>query len=152
LFSKVESNKPQSSRAASAEIFMICQGFKAPDVIDPRLLDPKYALEQVDDVEESAEKITSLKKLLNTKHNRDGFADDVKPHLFTECDLGDFIQSADPHSYLSSFNKFTISDTAKEMIKGLKAPLDLVSICEDLKLCGRREFSDLLKLRYTYNV
>ena len=78
LFSKVESNKPQSSRSTSAEIFMICQGYKAPDVIDPRLLDPKFALEQVDEVEESAEKITSLKKLLTVKKHRSGFADDAK--------------------------------------------------------------------------
>ena len=63
----------------------------------------------MDEVEDSAEKITSLKKLLNTKHNRDGFADDAKQSLYTECDLVDFIQSADPHSYLSSFNKVSIS-------------------------------------------
>lgn len=28
---------------------MICQGYKAPDVIDPRLLDPKFALAEVDE-------------------------------------------------------------------------------------------------------
>jgi AdoMet-dependent rRNA methyltransferase SPB1 len=47
LFSKVESNKPQSSRSTSAEMFMVCQGYKAPDFIDPKLLDPKFALEDV---------------------------------------------------------------------------------------------------------
>lgn len=93
-----------------------------------------------------------MKKLLNTKQNRDGFADDAKANLYTECDLVDFIGSADPHSYLSSFNKFTISDEAREMIKDIKVPKDLDIICEDLKLCGRKEFSDLLKVRYTYNV
>jgi len=25
-------------------------------------------------------------------------------------------------------------------------------ICEDLKICGRKEFSDLLKMRHSYNV
>jgi len=25
-------------------------------------------------------------------------------------------------------------------------------ICDDLKLCGRKEFSDLLKMRHSYNV
>jgi len=38
------------------------------------------------------------------------------------------------------------------MIKDIKAPKDLDTICQDLKVCGRREFSDLLKLRYKYNV
>lgn len=26
---------------------MVCQGYKAPDFIDPKLLDPKFALEDV---------------------------------------------------------------------------------------------------------
>lgn len=38
------------------------------------------------------------------------------------------------------------------MIKDLKPPSDLESFCEDLKCCGRRELSELLKLRYKYNV
>jgi hypothetical protein len=38
------------------------------------------------------------------------------------------------------------------LIKDLKPPKDLKFICEDLKTCGRREFSELLKLRYKFNV
>ena len=64
LFNKVESNKPQSSRNTSAEIFMVCSGYKAPDIIDPRLLDPKFALETVEEeVKDDGSKVTSLKKL-----------------------------------------------------------------------------------------
>lgn len=74
LFTKVESNKPQSSRTTSAEIFMVCQGYKAPDSIDPKLLDPKYALEEVEqDNGPNGEKISSLKKLLTPKRNRSGY-------------------------------------------------------------------------------
>ena len=62
----------------------------------------------------------------------------------------DFLQSQDPHEYLSTMNKFRLDEAAKEAIKDLKPPKELKLICDDLKVCGRREFSDLLKLRYKY--
>lgn len=37
-----------------------------------------------------------------------------------------------------------------ELIKDLKPPKELKLICDDIKLCGRKEFSDLLKLKYKY--
>lgn len=152
LFTKVESNKPQSSRGTSAEIFMVCQGFKAPDIIDPKLLDPKFALEQVEEeMPDSNDKVTSLKKLLKNKKNRSGY-DTETNILYTETDLSEFMLSSDPHEYLSSFNKFRIDKDAEEMIKDLKVPSDLKEMCEDLKVCGRREFQELLKLRYKYQV
>ena len=80
LFNKVESNKPQSSRNTSAEIFMVCSGYKAPDIIDPRLLDPKFALETVeeDTGKDEGNKVTSLKKLLTVKKkHRDGYKDGI---------------------------------------------------------------------------
>ena len=53
---------------------MVCQGYKAPDSIDPKLLDPKYALEEVDEGGDgnANDKITSLKKLVTgwKKRNR----------------------------------------------------------------------------------
>ena len=42
LFDRVRAHKPPSSRAQSAEIFVVCGGFKAPGKVDPRLLDPKH--------------------------------------------------------------------------------------------------------------
>jgi hypothetical protein len=92
-----------------------------------------------------------LKKLLTNKKNRSGYADD-KEVLYAECDFVEFLNSADPHEYLSGFNKFNFDQQAEELIKDLKPPKDLKFICEDLKTCGRREFSELLKLRYKYNV
>mmetsp|Transcript_42071 Transcript_42071/g.64498 ORF Transcript_42071/g.64498 Transcript_42071/m.64498 type:complete len:155 (+) Transcript_42071:593-1057(+) len=131
---------------------MVCTGYKAPDIIDPKLLDPKFALEQVeDDPNDANDKVTSLKKLLDQKRNRGGYADGIH-QLFAECELVDFLTSSEPHEFLSNFNRFKIDDKAKEMIKDLKAPKDLDIICEDLKVCGRREFQELLKLRYKLNI
>ena len=75
LFTKVEATKPPASRSQSAEIFVVCQGFKAPDIIDPKFLDPRFAFAEVEEEVESANKISSLKKLLETKRNRSGYGD-----------------------------------------------------------------------------
>jgi len=64
----------------------------------------------------------------------------------------EFLQATDPHEYLSGFNKFILSAEATAAIDGLKAPKDLSHMCDDLKTCGRREFSELLKLRYKYHL
>jgi len=131
---------------------MVCQGYKAPDIIDPKLLDPKHALEQVEEETNTGntDKITSLKRLLKTKVNRSGYEDGIN-QLYAECDILDYLQSTDPHEYLSGFNKFKIDATAREVLNGLKCPADLDDIVSDLKVCGRREYSELLKLRAMYN-
>lgn len=112
LFSKVESSKPSASRSQSAEIFMVCMGFKAPDFIDPKFLDPKYAFQDIDGVvgngeagEDASAKITSLKKLLDKKKvNKSGYDED-KMVLYDETTLFDFLESEDPYEYLTKFNK-----------------------------------------------
>lgn len=93
LFNKVEATKPQASRTQSAEIFVVCQGFKAPDVIDPKFLDPKYALEEVEEQEESTKQISSLKKLLENKVNRGGYDDGGRGTLYQETDFIEFLES-----------------------------------------------------------
>lgn len=115
LFNKVESSKPSASRAQSAEIFMVCLGYKAPDYIDPKFLDPKFAFEDIEGVkgsgeagEDSTQKITSLKKLLDKKRvNRNGYDDEAvaRNMLYVEADFMDFLESQDPYEYLTKFYK-----------------------------------------------
>ena len=54
LFMKVESSKPSASRSQSAEIFMVCMGYKAC-AIDERMLDPKYVFEDISGVHGNGE-------------------------------------------------------------------------------------------------
>ena len=48
LFQEVTMFKPKASRPQSAEIFYICQGYFAPQKIDPKLLDPHHIFELVE--------------------------------------------------------------------------------------------------------
>ncbi|KAL3770529.1 hypothetical protein ACHAWO_002246 [Cyclotella atomus] len=48
FFDSVQAVKPSASRSQSAEIFLVCIGYVAPDKIDPRMFDPKCVFEQVD--------------------------------------------------------------------------------------------------------
>lgn len=48
LFTKVEATKPPSSRNVSAEIFVVCTGYKAPKRIDPKLLSSTHVFKDLD--------------------------------------------------------------------------------------------------------
>lgn len=115
LFQKVESSKPSASRSQSAEIFMVCLGYKCPDFIDPKLLDPKYAFEDIEGVkgsgeagEDTTQKIQSLKKLIEKKKkNRNGYDEETNARniLYCECEFSDYLECSDPFEFLTKFYK-----------------------------------------------
>ena len=146
LFNKVEATKPLASRAQAAEIFVICQGYKNPSYIDPKLLDPKYALKQIDD--EDAMKnnaINSIKAIFERKKNRSGYNTDT---LFIVKSFKDFIECPNPFKFLFETNKIKIqTDDCQKYIKLIdekKIPKEYLLYFDDLQVLGKKEMEELV--------
>merc|ERR1712112_183653 len=92
FFRKVHATNPAASRNESAEIFVVCQDYQAPDKIDPKFLDPKHVFSQV----EVEDKKVNYKDIINpekNKKNREGYEDTAtdKGFLYKEAKASEFI-------------------------------------------------------------
>ncbi|OUM69459.1 hypothetical protein PIROE2DRAFT_38108 [Piromyces sp. E2] len=154
LFHTVEATKPPSSRNVSAEIFVVCQGFKSVK-IDPKFLDPKYVFKQLD--LNSEEKIVEKNKnsIMNDllhpekkRRQRDGYADNDYT-LYHATKVSDFIFSDDPIDILarSSALVFKDDEQSKEIYKNPLTTDDIKVNCDDLKVLSKKEYKLLLKWR-----
>ncbi|RLV82942.1 AdoMet-dependent rRNA methyltransferase SPB1 [Meyerozyma sp. JA9] len=148
LFEKVEATKPPASRNVSAEIFVVCKGFKAPKKLDPRLLDPKEVFEELADGPQNNEaKIYNPEKKVR---RRQGY-EEGDYLLYHELPILDFIKDEDPINTLATLNKLTLPDKDNhewKIVKKLKSfTPELVECFTDLKVLGKKEFKHILKFR-----
>ena len=150
LFMKVEATKPPSSRNVSAEIFVVCRGFKAPKRIDPKFLDPRSVFAELSDPTPNNEaKVFNPEK---KKRKREGYEEGDYTQ-FREAPASEFIQTTDPIAMLGSLNKLTFEqqqngDIALAALDKLPETTDEIrQCCMDLKVLGRKEFRILLRWR-----
>ena len=146
LFTKVEATKPPASRNVSAEIFVVCRGFKAPQKLDPKFLDPRSVFEELPDPTPNAEaKIFHPEK---RKRQREGYDDDAT--FYNEASAMEFVETSDPLQMLSSTSRITWTDEASKKLRFKEATTkEIVACCEDLKVLGKKDFRSLLKWRLT---
>ncbi|PFH31774.1 ribosomal RNA large subunit methyltransferase J protein [Besnoitia besnoiti] len=76
LFDRVDATKPQASRAVSAEIFLVCRGFKKPQVLDERLFEPRHVFLQAGDDGRADEEEAATRKKRAAAAGEDAEADD----------------------------------------------------------------------------
>ncbi|KAM9887959.1 hypothetical protein OXX79_013248, partial [Metschnikowia pulcherrima] len=148
LFEKVEATKPPSSRNVSAEIFVVCQNYKAPKKLDPRLLELKEVFEEV-----VSGKANNEAKVFNPeKHTRKRQGYDEGDYLlYKEMPLLDFIRDEEPINVLGTLNKLiepTSDDQEWKVIKKLRHCTSEFRECiKDLKVLGKKDFKLILKFR-----
>ncbi|KAK8067028.1 Spb1 domain-containing protein [Apiospora hydei] len=150
LFAKVEATKPPSSRNVSAEIFVVCRGFKAPKKIDPRFLDPKTVFAELATAAPNNEA-----KVFNPevkKRKREGYEEGDYTQ-FKELRASEFIQTLDPIAVLGGYNKLSFDqppngDVALAALDKMPETTEEIRICcGDLRVLGRKEFKLLLRWR-----
>lgn len=150
LFTKVEATKPPSSRNVSAEIFVVCQGYKAPKRIDPKFLDPRSVFAELSDPTPNNEA-----KVFNPeikKRKRDGYEDGNETQ-FKEVPASEFINTSDPIAILGSLNRLSFSQPANGDValaaldKMPETTQEIRDCCYDLRVLGRKEFRNLLRWR-----
>jgi AdoMet-dependent rRNA methyltransferase SPB1 len=146
LFKKVSATKPSSSRLASAEIFVVCEGFLAPKSIDPKMLDPKYAFAQL----EAPQKALSIfhPKYGKKERSRQGYAESMGMTLTRDCTARSFVDSEDPVSLLAEYNtlSFTKGDD-DDLLNHPDTSTEVKLLCKDLKILNKGDFKGLLKWR-----
>ena len=155
LFRRVDSTKPSASRNASAEIFVVCQGYKAPAKIDPRLLDQKHLFKDVSEPERAPDIFD--KKAAEAKRHRGGYEDGVTL-LYKEVPALDFVRSARPADVLGRCNRIVLEGRgcaateseqgeAQRLAEHPATTAEVRALCDDLKVCGRKDYKALLKWR-----
>ncbi|CAK9441434.1 uncharacterized protein LODBEIA_P53020 [Lodderomyces beijingensis] len=149
LFDKVEATKPPSSRNVSAEIFVVCKGFKAPKKLDPRLLDPREVFEELGNDKKSANNEEKIFNPEKKRRQRQGY-EEGDYTLFHTMPIMQFIKEENPINQLGELNKFDIDEADQEwkIVKKLNSYNDELKEClKDLKVLGRKEFKAILKFR-----
>ena len=104
FFKRVNATKPAASRNESAEIFVVCLGYKAPDKIDPKFLDPKHVFSDVENLTE-AEGAAIDNELVNPERKKKAPADGYETGatlLFKVAKASEFIMGDKPIHLLNN--------------------------------------------------
>merc|ERR1711976_539087 len=143
LFEKVHGTKPQASRNESAEIFVVCQGFKAPAKIDDRFFDIKTVFEGLEGQGEER-KDTFLKDFAGEKKRKAlGYDDKVGQSMHVKQTVTNFLASKNPLNFIASVNQL-IFDQEYYKEHACTDP-EIIELCKDIKVLGPGDVKTLKK-------
>uniref|UniRef100_A0A6B2EFW7 Putative rRNA methyltransferase n=1 Tax=Phlebotomus kandelakii TaxID=1109342 RepID=A0A6B2EFW7_9DIPT len=138
LFRKVHATKPSASRKESAEIFVVCQTYVAPDKIDPRLLDARYVFEEL---ELEAKKGSVLHPEKQKRIKAEGYSE-KDFSLRHELPVSKFIEHPNGIVALQGIGEIVFDDEA--IARHPKTTEEIKECCKDIKVLGRKDLKALI--------
>uniref|UniRef100_A0A674MUL6 pre-rRNA processing protein FTSJ3 n=1 Tax=Takifugu rubripes TaxID=31033 RepID=A0A674MUL6_TAKRU len=139
FFNKVQSTKPQASRNESAEIFVVCQGFLAPDKIDSKFFDPKHAFKEVEVQAKTVRELIPVKK-----PKAEGYTDGDLT-LFHSFPITAFLKAENPVDFLAKASEIIFDN--KDLESHAATTNEIKECCRDIRVLGRKELRQLLSWR-----
>ncbi|XP_031838582.1 pre-rRNA 2'-O-ribose RNA methyltransferase FTSJ3 [Nomia melanderi] len=138
LFKKVHATKPQASRTESAEIFVVCQYYIAPDKLDPKFLDPKYVFSELEIEPKNKLNVYNPEK---KKLKAEGYPENDYT-LYHKLSVKDFIAHDNAVEALQDASEIVFDD---ETITNHKATTNEIrECCKDIKVLGKKDLRSLL--------
>ncbi|VEN60775.1 unnamed protein product [Callosobruchus maculatus] len=139
LFKKVHATKPQASRTESAEIFVVCQFYIAPDKIDPKFMDPKYVFEELEI--EPKGKLNVFHPEKKKKDKAEGYPENDYT-LYHKLKATDFIKHDNGIDLLEHASEIVFDDP--ELLAHKSTTNEIRECVKDIKVLGRKDLKNLL--------
>jgi len=143
FFKKVMATKPQASRNESAEIFVVCQHFLAPDKIDPKFFSYKSVFADV--AKETNNQKLNLIHPAKITRKREGYSDDASLSLYKSISARLFIDSEDHLELLST--AYTIELKEEKLLNSIHTTDEVKESLKDIKVLGKKEIKGIIKWR-----
>lgn len=125
----------------SAEIFVVCKGFRAPDKLDPKFLDPKYVFQEIDT------EASTVKGLVTNERNKPkagGYEDGVTM-LHNEVLVSHFVSQENFVELLGKASEISFDD--ETIANHPLTTAEIKECCKDIKVLGRKDMKALLTWR-----
>lgn len=136
---KVHATKPQASRTESAEIFVVCQYYIAPDKLDPKFLDPKYVFSELEI--EPTNKLNVFHPENKKKAKVEGYPENDYT-LYHTLSVKDFIAHESAVEALQNASEIVFDD--ETIANHEKTTKEIKECCKDIKVLGKKDLRNLI--------